>query len=175
MPSRSHRHLALVGSHLKPGSAGGVGSAPGPSQEMVEAQAPHIFGGPARYIQGPGTIERSLLPLAAEFGASAPVLDADPLVHALLCARCEALRGWRWHRFGGECSAEEIARVVRAAGRCDLIVGAGGGKAIDAAKGAQIELGCPLIVVPTVAATDAPTSRGAVLYTEGAHSTVVGA
>ena len=71
--------------------------------------------------------------------------------------------------FGGECSREEIARLkkVAAGNKCDCTIGLGGGKAIDTAK--CVAMGDALIIVPTIAATDAPTSHSAVMYTpEGA-------
>lgn len=72
--------------------------------------------------------------------------------------------------FGGECSRQEIARLKELAAKanCDVVVGLGGGKAIDTAKCVADSMK-PVIVCPTIAATDAPTSSSAVLYTpEGA-------
>ena len=68
--------------------------------------------------------------------------------------------------FNGQCSKAEIARLRELAQEndCGCIVGLGGGKAIDTAK--CIADGKPLIIVPTNAATDAPTSHLAVVYTE---------
>jgi glycerol dehydrogenase len=68
--------------------------------------------------------------------------------------------------FQGEVSGREVARLkkVVAENECDCVVGLGGGKAIDAAK--CVAEGQRLIVVPTIVATDAPTSHCAVLYTE---------
>lgn len=71
--------------------------------------------------------------------------------------------------FGGECSRQEVARLQMVARekKCKCTIGLGGGKAIDTAK--CVAEGEALIIVPTIAATDAPTSHSAVLYTpEGA-------
>lgn len=71
--------------------------------------------------------------------------------------------------FTGECSRQEVARLQEVArvNKCDCTIGLGGGKAIDTAK--CVAEGEALIIVPTIAATDAPTSHSAVLYTpEGA-------
>lgn len=68
--------------------------------------------------------------------------------------------------FNGECSRKEVARLQELAkeNSCSCTIGLGGGKAIDTAK--CVAEGDSLIIVPTIAATDAPTSHSAVLYTE---------
>ena len=48
----------------------------------------------------------------------------------------------------------------------DVIAGIGGGLAIDTAKAVADSLDLPLVIVPTIASTDAPCSRAALLYTE---------
>lgn len=66
--------------------------------------------------------------------------------------------------FAGECSRQEVARLQEVAkqNKCACTIGLGGGKAIDTAK--CVAEGEALIIVPTIAATDAPTSHSAVLY-----------
>lgn len=71
--------------------------------------------------------------------------------------------------FAGEASRQEVAKLKKIAkdNSCSCTIGLGGGKAIDTAK--CVAEGEALIIVPTIAATDAPTSHSAVLYTpEGA-------
>ncbi|MCL2630585.1 MAG: glycerol dehydrogenase [Firmicutes bacterium] len=68
--------------------------------------------------------------------------------------------------FAGECSVNVIKKLQAVAKeqKCSCIVGLGGGKAIDTAK--CVAKGESLIIVPTIAATDAPTSHSAVIYTD---------
>ncbi len=68
--------------------------------------------------------------------------------------------------FHGQCSRQEVERLRKVAeeNKCACIVGMGGGKAIDTSK--CVGQGDGVIIVPTIAATDAPTSHSAVLYTE---------
>jgi len=125
---------------------------------------------PGRYIQAPGLLAR----LGAEAGAlgrtALCVLDgglAGRLERLVAEGAGEALTAiCRTH--GGECSEAEIAATVaegRAAG-ADLVIGIGGGKTLDTAKAAAHALGLPTVVVPTIAASDAPCSALSVVYRE---------
>jgi glycerol dehydrogenase len=126
---------------------------------------PIIFGSLSRYVQGPGAL-RQLPQAVDDLGAKRPALVADSFVRELLCSAWPEAGQLAWIRFEGECTREAVDAIVGAcrSGGHDLLIAAGGGKSIDAAKGAQIQSGLPIFVVPTVSSTDAPTSRVAVLY-----------
>ncbi len=69
-------------------------------------------------------------------------------------------------KFNGECSRAEINRLVDITEVYDVIVGVGGGKTLDTAKAVAYYKNCPVVIVPTVASTDAPCSALSVIYTE---------
>lgn len=70
--------------------------------------------------------------------------------------------------FNGECSQGEIDRLreVCKTNSCDVIVGVGGGKILDTAKAVSYYEETPVVIVPTIASTDAPCSALSVIYTD---------
>lgn len=70
--------------------------------------------------------------------------------------------------FNGECTKNEADRIAEKIKEEDLdvIVGIGGGKTLDTVKAAAAYTGKPLVVIPTIASTDAPTSAMSIWYTE---------
>lgn len=129
------------------------------------------FGAPHRYIQGPDALNElaTLVPL---YGRR-PLIIADVAVLEMLRAQLHGVLDVSADElslveFAGECSASQIDAMTRKAegARSNVIVAIGGGKAIDTAKGVRINRGGGLIVVPTVASNDAPTSRLSVVYTD---------
>ena len=127
------------------------------------------FISPAKYVQG----ENELLNLGfyiKSFGESALVIgnpDDIQRVKDKLDKTAEQFNvTLHLADFGGEATRKEADRLKNVAKEKEIkvIVGLGGGKAIDTSK--VVADGGPLIVCPTIAATDAPTSHSAVLYTE---------
>ena len=124
---------------------------------------------PGRYIQGYDAIQR-LGQEAARLGQNA-LLFCDPFVHDKLLPNFRQQLGQELsltsERFGGECSDEEIRRggqLVKEAG-AEVVIGIGGGKTLDAAKAVAYQAELPVIIVPTIASTDAPCSALSVIYT----------
>lgn len=124
---------------------------------------------PGRYVQGAGAINR-LGKEAERFGRSGLII-CDPYIYE---NQLSEFRGAleeelkvKVERFNGECCDEEIDRLLDLSRKasCDVIVGIGGGKTLDTAKAISYELNSPVVTCPTIAATDAPTSAVAVIYT----------
>jgi len=137
---------------------------------MSAGAALRVIGFPGRYVQGPGAL-RSLGALVRELGGERPVVVSDDVVDAALGTRVpEALAAASLAatrlRFAGECTRaaiDELSGQARDA-RADLVIALGGGKTIDTAKGIARALGARLVIAPTVASNDSPTSRLIVVY-----------
>ena len=127
---------------------------------------------PTKYVQGEDEI-LNLGYFVKTFGDSALLIahpDDVKRVQEKLKSTAETFNiRFVESEFCGECSRREVSRLQELAkeSNCTCTIGLGGGKAIDTAK--CVAEGENLIIVPTIAATDAPTSHSAVLYTsEGA-------
>ncbi|WP_038173677.1 glycerol dehydrogenase [Vibrio pacinii] len=131
---------------------------------------------PSKYIQGEGALA-NIGKYVSAFG-SKPFSIADDFVMGLTqdtVATSFAADGIpvTFERFNGQCSRPEIERLITLAQGVDtdVIIGIGGGKTLDTAKAIAYYTKLPVVIVPTIASTDAPTSALAVIYTpEGEFS-----
>jgi glycerol dehydrogenase len=129
-----------------------------------------IFASPGRYVQGSGVIAE-LGAYLAEFGDSA-FLVSDDIVWGLTGNKVEeAVSGkvkFHRERFNGEASSNEINRLAETARKIGskVVVGLGGGKTLDTVKAVADELKQPVVIVPTIASTDAPCSALSVIYSD---------
>ncbi|WDZ79101.1 glycerol dehydrogenase (plasmid) [Ensifer adhaerens] len=130
-----------------------------------------VFGAPSRYVQGRGILDRTGT-FAAQLGKSA-VLVADaqilPLVRDVLRKSCRTSGvSLQILPFSGVLTPETGQQLSSALGygAPDIVIAAGGGRAIDAGKALADIRDLRLITLPTVASNDAPTSKNYVLYDE---------
>lgn len=124
---------------------------------------------PGKYIQGEGVISQ-LPEYISLLGTKGMIISSATVKRTILdkFAREYARQGVLIEKFGGECCESELKRLyeIAKANEIDVIVAAGGGKAIDTAKIVADRAGLPVIIVPTIASTDAPISGCAVIYSE---------
>jgi glycerol dehydrogenase len=124
---------------------------------------------PGKYIQGVGAIGE--LPALIDLLGKQGLILASPSVNDKVLPGCGvdwSARAIPIEVFRGECCENELSRLSAAIAQthADVLVGMGGGKTIDTAKIAADRAGLPVIIVPTIASTDAPCSGCAVLYSE---------
>jgi glycerol dehydrogenase len=133
------------------------------------------FASPGKYIQGEGILEN--LKCFTDLYGRAVVFIIDALLFDVMKNRFSALypRDSQVSFFPkkGEitlASLDDFRKQLENVS-ADVFVGVGGGKTIDTAKALAEQFSRPVIIVPTVASTDAPCSGLAVIYKEnGEHS-----
>ncbi len=136
-----------------------------------------IFRAPAFYIQGPGAL--------AQLGEKAATLGRSvvAICDTLVLPHIEAQLTESLNRqdiaptvipFDADVTHREMDRLTEDVRRMggEVVVGIGGGRTLDTAKGVARRAGLPFVSVPTVASTDAPSTRGIVIYDD--HHTMIG-
>ncbi|MFA7232184.1 MAG: glycerol dehydrogenase [Victivallaceae bacterium] len=124
---------------------------------------------PGKYLQGPGALNE--LPALIKSQGKRGLILASNTAHKQILPTCGV--DWKANPipiepFRGECCETELARVsnlIREK-KINVLVGMGGGKVIDTSKIAADRANIPVIIVPTIASTDAPCSGCAVLYSD---------
>jgi len=132
-----------------------------------------IFSSVSRYVQGPGVLDQ-IGAISREFGIHAVlVTDADleqRFGQRVSASFAEAGAILHLLTFPGEVTRTVIDKLANTARSVDpvVVIGLGGGKALDTAKGVALALHKPFVSVPTIAATDAPASLAIAVY-DDAH------
>ncbi len=129
---------------------------------------------PARYVQGPGLLDQlgvflELVPStrpAVYISPGGMRRHGEQLLSGLRAMHIEATV----EIFEGECSYTEIERAAASLRAKDTpfdsLIAVGGGKCLDAGKCVAARLDIPVVIVPTIASTDAPCSALSVIYTD---------
>jgi len=125
---------------------------------------------PGRYVQGPDSIHKLGVELS-RLGKTGFAICTSCVFNKMLSDIQSDINHdilLNGEKFSGECSDEEISRLALIAEKyaSDIIVGIGGGKALDTAKAVAYNLRLPVAIVPTIASTDAPCSALSVIYSE---------
>jgi glycerol dehydrogenase len=130
-----------------------------------------VFIAPRRYVQGVGVladIGKYIAPLGKRalvvWGPVVSEVFGEPVAKSLKEHGVELIS----FRFSGECDRGQVKLGVdkTKAEQADVVIGLGGGKAIDLAKAVAMAVGTRLASVPTIASNDAPTSAATVYYSE---------
>jgi len=127
---------------------------------------------PGKYVQGPGVLDQ--ISQYSNKNFKRMVLLGDAVVLRIVKERIIS----SLQRDGKECVVVEFCgesteaainnvKEMAVSFGADCIIGAGGGKTFDTARGAAYYLGgMPVIIVPTIASTDAPVSSLVGVYSD---------
>ena len=128
--------------------------------------------GPGQYVRNAGLLSETGLYIK-KFGKSAVLIGGnisreviEDTLRKSLSEQGISLEQSLW--YGGESSQTNIDRLAEqlSTSNFDVVISAGGGKAIDTAKAVAHRLGKPLVAIPTIAATCAAATPISILYND---------
>lgn len=126
---------------------------------------------PARYVQGKGVL-KELDRYLQGLGNHLMILQTAGGMRRNKSMLDNCFQGKEfivdYEAFSGECTRAKIEAWAAQCRRDGVtaVIGIGGGKVLDTAKGIAYYTGLPMVIVPTVCATDAPCSSLSVMYTD---------
>lgn len=129
------------------------------------------WGSVGHYLQGPGLLEE-IEGYASEFGNShfyiIDVFFYEEWKEKLKLRYHASKSSFQCDIFDGEITHNKIMEFQKQLRGQDIdtVIAIGGGKSIDVAKVIAAKIDSALIICPTIASTDAPTSAMSILYSE---------
>lgn len=125
---------------------------------------------PAQVVRGDGIL-LDQGPAIAALGQRPLVVGGThslPRLQPLLTQLSAASLGVKSATYGQDCSEASLDRLqaIAQAHQADVVVGVGGGKALDAAKLLAYRLGCPVVTIPTSGATCAAWTALSNVYSD---------
>lgn len=143
----------------------------GVSDKMSRNTNYRAWGSVGHYLQGPGLLEE-IESYTSGFGTKhfyiIDVFFFDTWTQKLAEIYENSKSTFQSAVFEGEVTRSKIREFQEQAVGSDIdtVIAIGGGKSIDVAKVIAANQECSLVVCPTIASTDAPTSAMSILYSE---------
>ncbi|WP_305768105.1 glycerol dehydrogenase [Candidatus Epulonipiscium viviparus] len=131
----------------------------------------NIIISPSKYVQGKNEMAQ-LGSYVKDYGKKSLILISESGIKRFMAVIEKTLLDQDitpiFETFKGESSKNEINRLQELFDKnnCDNVIGVGGGKILDTAKAVAYYKKCPIIILPTVASTDAPCSALTVIYSD---------
>ncbi|WP_087974997.1 glycerol dehydrogenase [Oceanobacillus rekensis] len=130
-----------------------------------------VFIATNKYVQGAGILSK--IGDEVKVVGKKPIILADSTVWGIVGSTVEnsfesSNTSYHYEEFQGESSNSEFNRLTKIAkdNEADVVIGLGGGKTIDTAKVVADNLGISVVIVPTTASMDAPTTAISVVYSD---------
>jgi len=124
-----------------------------------------------KYLQQPGALHHVGEYVTSTFPAArkAGIITSRRLRARYLADLSTSITDMVVIEFSGECSQNWLEKIhAQLVGQgIDYVVGFGGGKLLDLAKLVADKLKVPMVIIPSLASTDAPCIALSVVYTDG--------